>query len=274
MAEETIICSQCNKELVMKFIDLKDLTFCSNQCLDQYTRKVGQREFNRKYADVFVPGEGKGWVPKYANEYIQMCMRCPKKLSETCQAEMDLSATHHDSITESENYRWCCHARFCLSSGLSDGTVPLEAALKVQRYAEEKAKKQNIKGVTPVILAEAFADMVKNFDYQKLPENLPEVKPMTISHFGACLLCDAPFGQQCEALCEREFALLDKAKSLVKKVWCAHTVNVLADMLIDRESGQELLVNKVIPFADKVAEEKGHPGVITRDLFISLGRML
>jgi hypothetical protein len=45
-------------------------------------------------------------------------------------------------------------------------------------------------------------------------------------------------------------------------------------MLIDRESGQELLVNKVIPFADKVAEEKGHPGVITRDLFISLGRML
>jgi hypothetical protein len=44
-------------------------------------------------------------------------------------------------------------------------------------------------------------------------------------------------------------------------------------MLIDRESGEELL-KKIIPFADNVALEKGVPGVTTRTLFIALGRML
>ena len=27
MSEDTILCSQCNKDLVMKFIELKDLVF-------------------------------------------------------------------------------------------------------------------------------------------------------------------------------------------------------------------------------------------------------
>jgi hypothetical protein len=96
---------------------------------------------------------------------------------------------------------------------------------------------------------------------------------MTMSHFGACLLCDEPFGRQCEGLVEREFQLLDKAKSFVQGTWCGHTVNVLADILIDREDG-EGVVEKIVPFADQVAKEKGHPGVITRDLFIALGRMI
>jgi hypothetical protein len=52
-----------------------------------------------------------------------------------------------------------------------------------------------------------------------------------------------------------------------------NTVNVLADILIDRENGEEL-AGKVIPVAEKVAQEKKHPGVITRDLFIALGRMV
>jgi hypothetical protein len=149
----------------------------------------------------------------------------------------------------------------------------VDTALKVQRYAENKAKEQGLRGVTTVALSQSFADLVKNFEYKKLPENPPEVKPMTMSHFGACLLCDETFGRQCESQVEREFQLLDKAKSLVQKVWCGHTVNVLADMLIDREDGEEL-VKKIIPIADQVAQEKGHLGVITRDLFITLGRML
>ena len=78
MVEEKILCSQCNRELVMKFIELKDLVFCSNQCLDKYITAMGQKKFFREYGDVFVPGEGKGWVPKYANDYIMMCTRCSK----------------------------------------------------------------------------------------------------------------------------------------------------------------------------------------------------
>jgi hypothetical protein len=273
MAEEEIACSQCSKELVMKFIELKDLVFCSNQCLEKYRETIGQKKFYRLYSDVFLPGEGKGWVPRHSNEYIQMCVRCPKKVSDVCQAEMDLSAVYDEPLAESEGRRWCCHSRFVLSSGLSDGTVSLDAARKVQRYAENKVAEQNLIGVDTVTLHRSFADLVTNFEYRKPPENPPEVKPMTMSHFGACLLCDEPFGRQCETLCERQFEQLPRVNPLLKKPWCEHMINVLAAMIIDRDDGEELL-RKVIPFAERVAEEKGHPGVITRDLFISLGRML
>jgi hypothetical protein len=56
-----------------------------------------------------------------------------------------------------------------------------------------------------------------------------------------------------------------------KGLWCAHTVQALADILIERENGEEL-IDKIIPLAEQVAQEKGHPGVITRDLFLALGR--
>ena len=123
MTEEKILCSQCSKDLVMKFIEFKDLVFCSNYCLDKFIAAMGQKKFFREYGDVFVPGEGKGWVPKYANDYIMMCARCPKKLSETCHENTAMSAAYHDILGESEEYRWCCHARFCLSAAISDGTV-------------------------------------------------------------------------------------------------------------------------------------------------------
>jgi len=273
MIEEKITCSKCKKELVMKFIELKDLVFCSNRCLEKYKDKMGQKKFYREYSDAFLPGEGKGWVPKHSNEYVQTCIRCPKKLTEACQGEMGISAAYHDSLAESEERHWCCHARFCLSSSISDGTVTPEAALEVQRYAENKSKEQNLRGETTITLNQSFADPVKNLPYRRLPENLPPQKPMTMSHFGACLLCDPAFGQQCEAQAEREFQLLHKVEPLIKNLWCAHTVNVLADMLIDREDGEQLL-NKIIPVADQVAQEKESPGVTTRSLFITLGRML
>lgn len=274
MTEEIILCSQCRKELVMKFIALKDLVFCSNQCLDTYITTMGQKKFFREYGDVFVPGEGKGWVPKYANDYIMMCTRCAKKVSDVCHENTQISAAYHDILGDSEGYRWCCHARFCLSAALSDGTVPMETALKVQQYAEKKARENSVRGVTTVILSTSFADLAKNFDYKKLPDNPPEVQDLDMSHFGACLLCDEGFGRQCEEQVEREFQFLEKAKELVdNKLWCGHTVNVIADVLIDRKNGEEL-ANKIIRFADLVAGEKGHPGVITRDLFIALGRML
>ncbi len=273
MAEEKIECSQCKKELVMKFIELKDLVFCSNQCLEGFKDKMGQKKFYREYGDAFQPGEGKGWVPKHSNEYVQMCIKCPKNLTETCQGETDVSGAYHDTLAESEEMRWCCHARFLLSCVVSDGTVPLDAALKVQRYAENKSKEQKLLGVTTITFNQSFADLAKNFGYTKLPENPPEVVPLTMSHFGACLLCDEAFGKQCEGLCEREFEFVGSVKPHLKQLWCAHAINVLADMLIDRENGEEL-IDKIIPFADSVAQEKGCPGTTVRALFIALGRML
>ncbi len=68
MTEEKIVCSECNEELVMKFIELKDLVFCSNRCLERYKDTMGQKKFYRVYGDVFASGEGKGWVPKHSNE--------------------------------------------------------------------------------------------------------------------------------------------------------------------------------------------------------------
>jgi hypothetical protein len=274
MAEEKIICSQCNKDLAMKFIEIKELIFCSNQCLEEHIKKVGQKKFQREYSDYFATGEAaKGWVPKYANDYMQMCVRCPRKLSEVCQGETEISEVYHDTLGESEEHRWCCHARFCLSCALSDGTVPVDAALKVQRHAESKSKEQNLRGVTTIILSQSFADLANNFTYKKIPEKLPELKKVDMSHIGACLLCDSSFGKQCEAQVVREFQMLHKVEPLVEKQWCSHAVHALADMLIDRENGGQLL-KKIIPFAEQVAQEKGYPGVTTRCLFITLGRML
>ena len=274
MAEEKIICSECNKDLVMKFIEIKDLIFCSNQCLESYRNKIGQKKFQKEYRDVFVQGEGKGWVPKQANEYMRMCEPCPKTLMDACQAEREISAVYHDPIAELEEYRWCCHATFCLSAALSDGTVPMEAIIKVQRYAENKAREQDLRGVLTVTLNQSFADLLKNFAYKKLEENPPELRPMTMSHFGACFLCDEPFGRQCEALCEREFQLVSEVKPLIQTSWCAHAISALADMLIDERKDGKQLLKRIILFADQVAQEKEAPGVTTRALFIALGRML
>ncbi len=81
MTEDTVLCSQCNKDLVMKFIEIKDLVFCSNYCLDRYITGMGQKKFFRRYGDVFVPGKGKGWVPRYANDY-----RVPLKIEQKSYA--------------------------------------------------------------------------------------------------------------------------------------------------------------------------------------------
>jgi hypothetical protein len=45
MAEEQILCHQCGKDLVMKFIEVKDLVFCSNQCIEQFINLMGQKKF-------------------------------------------------------------------------------------------------------------------------------------------------------------------------------------------------------------------------------------
>jgi hypothetical protein len=270
MSDDQILCHECGKDLVMKFIELKDLVFCSTSCFEKFRNSMSKRDFFKRYGDRFSPDE-QHWVPKYSNDYVKMCGYCPAKLSEACRSELDLSGVYHDEFSDSSSIHWCCHALFVLSSSLSDGTVPYATAQKVQKQAEELTRKAGIKGVTPVIVSNAFADLACDFDYKKLPEHLPVVKTLGMSHAAACLLCSPDFARQCEAQVEKEFQLVEDAKKQLRGLWCAHTVHSLAEILIDRETGMEL-IGKVAPLAEQVAREKGHPGVITRDLFIALGR--
>jgi hypothetical protein len=267
-----ILCSQCGKDLVMKFIELKELVFCSTACFEKFRNSMSRREFFKRYGDSFRPDE-QHWVPKYSNDYVKMCGYCPAKLQEACRSELDLSGVYHDDLAESAAIHWCCHALFVLSASLSDGTVPYDAAMKVQRHAEDLARAAGLRGVTPVTVSNAFADLARNFEYAKPTENPPEVKTLGMSHAAACLLCSPDFARQCEAQVEREFQLAEAAKNEIHGLWCSHTVQSLAEMLIDRDGGIEL-IRKIIPLAESVAAEKGHPGVITRDLFIALGRSL
>lgn len=90
MVEEKILCRQCDKDLVMKFIELRDLVFCSTSCFEAFKNSMSRKDFFKNYGDAFKPDEQK-WVPKYSNEYIKMCGFCPQKLPEACRAERDIS---------------------------------------------------------------------------------------------------------------------------------------------------------------------------------------
>jgi hypothetical protein len=54
MVEETIICSECKRMLVLKFIEVKELAFCSNRCFGDYINKMGQENFQRQYGNIFM----------------------------------------------------------------------------------------------------------------------------------------------------------------------------------------------------------------------------
>ena len=274
MGEDQILCQQCGKDLVMKFIELKDLVFCSSTCFENFKNAMSRKDFFKKYGDGFKPDEQK-WVPKYSNDYIKMCGYCPPKLAEACHDELDISGVFHDDVIDSETMHWCCHARFVLSAAMSDGTVSFGIAKKVQARAEELARKEGIRGVTPISISNAFADLGSKFDYTKLKENPPEPKELEMSHAAACLLCNPDFAKECEVQVEKEFQLVDKVKEQIKGrgLWCSHVVQSLAEILIEREDGEEC-IKRIIPLAQKIAEEKGHPGVITRDLFIAMGRAI
>lgn len=54
MRKKKIICNACRKVLVLKLIEVKDLTFCSNKCFGEYIDKMGQENFQRQYGNIFM----------------------------------------------------------------------------------------------------------------------------------------------------------------------------------------------------------------------------
>jgi len=62
-----------------------------------------------------------------------------------------------------------------------------------------------------------------------------------------------------------------KAKSRLKTLWCQHCIQALSHLLMNRSEEEGLqLVDKVAALAEKVAEERGHAGVVTADLLLLL----
>jgi hypothetical protein len=270
--EEKIICTQCGKDLVMHILPVKEKDFCSSWCLEKYKRAKGDRKFFVEMREA-LKEMGERWIPKYADEYMRMCAGCKPEQMDNCHEMRDLAGSMINTLTETEEIHWCCHAHFNLSASLSDGTVPLENALKVQRYAEELTGKYKHKGVTPITLDIAFAELGQNYTYEKKSGTPPEINISEMSHAAACLLCNPEFGKQCEVQVEEEFRLVEKVRGRLKGLWCRHCIQALSHVLMNRseEEGFKLL-DQVIALAEKVAEERGHAGVVTPDLFVALGR--
>jgi len=71
--EEKIICTQCGKDLVMHILPVKEKDFCSSWCMEKYKREKGDRKFFVEMREA-LKEMGDRWIPKYADEYMRMCV--------------------------------------------------------------------------------------------------------------------------------------------------------------------------------------------------------
>jgi len=274
-------------------IELNERFYCSSACLNKYREEVGDHQFEKDSIATFDKKRTTGWIPERALMYINMCRRCSKKMKEMCKANQYVSGMNREKLMQTETVPWCCHARFNLSSSLSDGTVSLEAARKIQAMAEEMvknpkkceeivgpeslrkkmAKPGGLKGVTTTILDIAAAERAKNPDYKPMEDNTPKKQGEIMIHYAACLECDPVFGAECEEQAvEKELnKCLDVVEKMTKARWCEHTLHALSALLLNRNMTHEKL-QKIVGSAEQVIKEKEDPGINTRHLFIALGR--
>jgi hypothetical protein len=267
--------------------------YCSSVCLNKYREEIGEAQFQKDSIATFEKKRDTGWIPERALMYIEMCRRCNKNLREMCKANQYVSGMNRDTLRRSETVPWCCHARFNLSSSLSDGTVSLSAAVQIQQKAEEMVKNPSIceqlvgpetlrkkmaktgglKGVTTTILDIAAAELAKNAEYQNQKDNTPKEQGEIMIHYAACLECDPVFGAECEEQAvEKELnKCIDEVKPLTHALWCDHTIHALSALMLNKNMTRQRL-QSIINATEKIAEEKKDPGINTRHLFISLGR--
>lgn len=285
-------CVMCSKTTNYP-IELNERLYCSSTCVGKHREEVGEQQYQKDSIATFEKKRETGWIPERALMYINMCRQCNKKMVEMCKGNQYISGMHREELRKSETVSWCCHARFNLSSSLSDGTVPVEAARKIQAMAEEMAKNPKkseeivgpealrkkmaksggLKGVTTTILDIAAAEMAKTPDYKPTEDKTPKEEGEIMIHYAACVECDPVFGAECEEQAvEKELnRCLDEVKGMTKGRWCEHTFHALSALLLNKSMTHEKL-QKVIDSAEQIIKEKNDLGVSTRHLFIALGR--
>jgi hypothetical protein len=235
---------------------------------------VGKRQFEKDSIATFDKKRDSGWIPERALMYINMCQRCGKKMKEMCKANQYISGMNREKVRQTETVPWCCHARFNLSSSLSDGTVPLEAARKIQSMAETMVKNPvGVKGVTTTILDIAAAEMAHHPEYKPMEGKTPKETGEIMIHYAACLECDPVFGAECEEQAvEKELNVcLDVVGKMTKERWCEHTQHALSALLLNKNMIHEKL-QTIIKSAEQITKGKNDPGLNTSHLFIALGR--
>lgn len=287
-----IRCDQCGN-ITNYPIELNEKFYCSSTCLSKYREQVGERQYEKDSIATFEKKRATGWIPERALMYISMCQRCSKAMKEMCKANQYVSGKNREMLRKTETVPWCCHARFNLSSSLSDGSVSLESAQKIQSLAEDlvkspklceetvgpetlrrkMAKPEGLKGVTTTILDIAAAEMAQNPDYKLVEDKTPREQGEIMIHHAACLECDPVFGAECEEQAvEKELnKCLDVVKEMTTERWCEHTLHALSALLLNRNMTREKL-KKIVHSAEQIIKEKNDPGINTRHLFIALGR--
>ncbi len=285
-------CVICNQNTNYP-IELNEKLYCSSTCLNTYREKVGEHQYEKDSIATFEKKRDSGWIPERALMYINMCQRCSKTMKEMCKANQYISGMNREKLRQTETVPWCCHARFNLSSSLSDGTVSLEAAQKIQSMAEELVKNPGkckeivgpetlrakmskpggLKGVTTTIIDIAAAEMAKNPEYKPMEDKTPKEKGEIMIHYAACLECDPVFGAECEEQAvEKELnKCLDVVGKMTTERWCEHTLHALSALLLNKNMTHEKL-QTIVNSAEQIIKEKGDPGINTRHLFIALGR--
>jgi hypothetical protein len=274
-------------------IELNEKQYCSSTCISKYREEVGERQYEKDSIATFEKKRDTGWIPERAIKYINMCQRCRKEMKEMCKSSQYVSGLNRDKLRETETVPWCCHARFNLSSSLTDRTVPLSAALKIQAMAEEMvknpqkcggivgvdtlAKKMSkpgvLKGVTTTILDIAFAEMATNPEYKRIEDNTPKEDGEIMIHYAACLECDPVFGAECEEQAvEKELNnCVEETRKMTHGFWCEHSLLALSTQLLNKSMTHERL-KSIINAVEEISKEKNDPGVTTHHLFIALGR--
>jgi hypothetical protein len=274
-------------------IELNDKFYCSPACVSKYRDQVGHHQYHRDTQATFQQKKKAGPIPERALLYNSMCRRCHKNMAAMCHSNQYINGMHRVELRKTETEPWCCHARYNLSSSLSDGSVPLEAARKIQGMAEEMvrnhtkcaevvgpeglrqkmAKPGGLSGVTTTILDIAAAEMAANPDYRPSADKTPEPSEEFMVHYAACVECDPAFAAECgEQAVEKELnRCLEEVQGMTTGRWCEHTLHALSALRLNKNMTREKL-QRIIVSAEQLKADRNEFGVTTRHLFITLGR--
>jgi len=285
-------CAMCGTTTTYP-IELNDKFYCSPACVSKYRDQVGHHQFHRDTQATFQQKKRTGPIPERALLYNSMCRRCHKSMAEMCHSNQYINGMHRVELRKTETEPWCCHARYNLSSSLSDGSVPLEAARKIQAMAEEMvrnhrkceevvgpeglrqkmAKPGGLSGVTTTILDIAAAEMAANPDYRPSDDRTPEPGKEFMVHYAACVECDPAFAAECgEQAVEKELnRCLEEVQGMTTGRWCEHTLHALSALRLNKNMTREKL-QRIIVSAEQLKADRDDFGVTTRHLFITLGR--